>query len=71
MVFLHGTMISEENGVDLPIGNAGRKLRAWRAQGAEIVYLTHRRRPDEVENEKLVLSNHAEGPSSFAEFFFR
>ncbi len=43
MVFLHGTNIVEENGVDLPIGNAARKLRAWRVQGAEIVYLTHRR----------------------------
>ena len=37
MVFLHGTNIVEENGVDLPIGNAARKLRAWRVQGAEIV----------------------------------
>ncbi len=64
MVFLHGTTIGEEHGVDLPIGNAPRKLRAWRAQGAEIVYLTHRRQVEDVENEKLTLAKYGfpEGP---------
>ena len=28
MVFLHGTTIGEEHGVDLPISNAARKLPA-------------------------------------------
>ncbi len=64
MVFLHGTTIGEEHGVNLPIGNAARKLRTWRAQGAQIVYLTHRRQVEDVDKENLTLAKHGfpEGP---------
>lgn len=55
MVFLHGTTIGEENGVDLPIGHASKKLKAWEGQGADIAYLTHRRKLEDVEEEKCVL----------------
>ena len=58
MVFLHGTTISEEKGVDLPIGQASKKLRAWRDQGAEIVYLPHRRKIEDIEKETLALAKH-------------
>ncbi len=69
MVFLHGTTIEEENGVDLPIGDAARKLLAWVGQGAEIVYLTHRRRAEDIEKERLVLAGHGfpKGPIYFRE----
>jgi len=32
----------------VPVGNAVKKLRNWKDNGAEILYLTSRRKPDEV-----------------------
>lgn len=46
---------------EVPAGDAVQKLRAWRRQGAEIMHLTSRTRPDENENIWFVL-----GFSSFA-----
>lgn len=69
MVFLHGTTIREEKEVDLPIGQASKKLRAWKDQGAEIVYLTHRRKLEDVEKESRVLEKHGfpKGPIFYRE----
>jgi len=39
----------------VPIGNAARKIRAWRESGAEIIYLTSRRSAEEVEQIRQVL----------------
>ena len=67
LVFLHGTTITEEDEVDLPILNAARKVQAWKAQGAEIVYLTHRRGLEDVKNEEAMLAKHGfpAGPVPF------
>jgi hypothetical protein len=43
----------------VPIGNAAAKLERWRAQGAEIDYLSSHRNPDEVAKEVLVLQKYA------------
>ena len=53
---------------EVPAGNAVEKLRAWRRQGAEIMYLTSRTRPDEIEAIRYVLDKYSfpEG-----ELFFR
>lgn len=52
----------------IPVGNPTKKLRAWRKQGAEIVYLSSHQKVAEVELDKAVLRNHGfpEG-----EVFFR
>ncbi len=34
--------------LSVPIGNCVRKIEAWKRQGASIVYLTSRRKPEEV-----------------------
>jgi len=39
----------------LPIGEAARKIQAWSQAGAEIVYLTSCREPDEIEQAKEIL----------------
>lgn len=39
----------------IPVGNAVKKLRAWTAQGAEILYLSSHRDPVHVEEDALVL----------------
>lgn len=39
----------------MPVGQAAAKLRAWRDQGAEIVYLSSRRQADAIEQDRLVL----------------
>ncbi|HZY47256.1 MAG TPA: hypothetical protein VFE96_05595 [Candidatus Bathyarchaeia archaeon] len=69
MVFLHGTTIGEEKGVDLSVGHVSHKLQAWKRQGAEIVYLTHRRKIEDIEKEKLVLAKHdfPKGPIFYRE----
>jgi len=36
----------------IPIGGAVKKLTKWKNQGAEILYLTSRKKPDEVEDVK-------------------
>lgn len=58
MVFLHGITITEENGVDMPVGDAATKVQAWRRHGAEVVYLTHRRKLEDIEKEKVMLAKH-------------
>ena len=42
----------------VPVGNAVRKLQAWRQQGAEIVYLSSHKRVEDVDIDKAVLRNH-------------
>ncbi len=42
----------------VPVGNAPKKLNVWKNQGAEILYLTSRKMPDEVEQIKAVLRKH-------------
>jgi hypothetical protein len=42
----------------VPIGNAVEKLEKWRKDGAEILYLTSRTRPNEIEDVKQVLKKH-------------
>jgi len=42
----------------IPIGNAVEKLRSWKQQGAEIVYLTSRRIKSEIETIKRVLEKY-------------
>jgi len=39
----------------IPIGNAAQKIQAWRNVGAEILYLTSRCSPDEVEQARQIL----------------
>lgn len=39
----------------VPVGGAVEKLHAWQRQGAEIMYLTSRTRPDQVEIIRQVL----------------
>lgn len=40
---------------EVPAGNAVEKLQTWRRQGAEIMYLTSRTHPDEIEDIRSVL----------------
>lgn len=42
----------------VPIGDAVKKLTSWRNQGAEILYLTSRRKPQEIEAVRSVLKRH-------------
>ncbi|MFH1306673.1 MAG: hypothetical protein ABIH83_03405 [Candidatus Micrarchaeota archaeon] len=42
----------------VPIGNAVNKLKIWKSQGAEILYLTSRRKPKEIEDIRQVLKKH-------------
>jgi len=42
----------------VPIGNAFKKLNVWKNQGAEILYLTSRKMPDEIEQIRAVLKKH-------------
>ncbi len=42
----------------IPVGNAVKKLKIWKKQGAEILYLTSRRKPYEIEHIKNVLKKH-------------
>jgi len=65
LVFTEGTIVKEERGNDgrifggAMIGNASTKLRTWKHQGAQLVYLTSRRENDEVEAVKNVLKKYA------------
>lgn len=47
-----------------PVGEAARKLQGWRAQGAEILYLSSHRDAGNVEKDRSVLQQHGfpEGP---------
>ena len=40
---------------EIPVGNAVEKLHTWKQQGAEIIYLTSRTQPDEIEDIRYVL----------------
>jgi hypothetical protein len=42
----------------VPIGKAAGKLKGWSSQGAKILYLTSRTRPDEIEDIRDVLKRH-------------
>ena len=42
----------------IPIGNAAKKIQGWKDAGAEILYLTSRRSPQEVEQVREVLQAH-------------
>ena len=42
----------------IPISNAVEKLTRWKDQGAEIIYLTSRRKPAEINDIKSVLKNY-------------
>lgn len=52
----------------VPIGDAPGKLRAWAGQGAEIIYLTSRRRQEEVKLVKQALHTFGFPP---AKLYFR
>ena len=52
----------------VPIGNAAQKLQAWKREGAQIMYLTSRREPADVEKVRLVLGQYGFPPG---EVFFR
>lgn len=43
----------------VPVEDAVAKLQRWHQQGAEIVYLSSRRRPEDIEIDKLVLRKHS------------
>ena len=42
----------------VPVSNAVKKLQTWKYQGAEILYLTSRRKPEEIEAVCNVLKKH-------------
>ena len=42
----------------IPIGNAAKKIEGWSEAGAEILYLTSRRSPEEVEQVREILQAH-------------
>src|SRR5919204_3780606 len=42
----------------VPVGEAVEKLRTWASQGAEILYVSSHRRPENIENDKSVLRKH-------------
>lgn len=63
LVFTEGTIIMHTKSVTdyasyAPIRNAVEKLRKWKKQGAEIMYLTSRRKPSEIEKIRNVLKKH-------------
>ncbi len=62
LVFTEGTIIMHKSkgaihdyASYVPIGNAAEKLQKWKSQGAELLYLTSRRTPEEVGQIKEVL----------------
>ena len=53
-----GDVSVRDYGKYLPIGNAPQKISAWHKQGAEIVYLTSRRKVEEIAAIKQVLDHY-------------
>jgi len=53
-----GAQESQDWNAQVPVGRAEEKLRAWQRQGADIAYLTSRRKPDEVKVIGEVLHRH-------------
>jgi hypothetical protein len=53
----------------VPVGNAVTKLRSWKDQGADILYLSSHKKPKDIEMDKLVLRSHGfpEGQVFFRE----
>ena len=43
----------------IPVGNAAKKLRGWKGQGARICYLSSHENAEDVERDKLVLKKYA------------
>lgn len=43
----------------IPVGNAIEKLKSWRAQGAEILYLSSHEIAEDVEKDRLVLEKYS------------
>ncbi len=43
----------------IPVGNAAKKLRGWKSQGAAICYLSSHKDAEDVEKDKLVLRKYA------------
>jgi hypothetical protein len=39
----------------VPVGSSAQKLQSWHAQGAEILYLSSRQKPEDVEKDRSVL----------------
>jgi hypothetical protein len=52
----------------IPIGDAAKKIQAWRDAGAEILYLTSRRSPAEVEQAREILHRYG---FPMGQLFFR
>lgn len=42
----------------IPVGNSPKKLTKWKKQGAEILYITSRRKPEQIKDVKNVLKRH-------------
>lgn len=42
----------------IPVGNSPEKLTKWKKQGAEILYITSRRKPEQIKDIKNVLKRH-------------
>ncbi len=42
----------------IPIGNVVKKLKTWQSQGAEILYLSSHRTPENIKKDKLVLEKY-------------
>lgn len=57
----------------IPIGNAVEKLKNWKKQGAEILYLTSRGKTEEVKKVKDVLKKHCfpDGELFFRQLFHK
>lgn len=62
MIFTEGTVLKPPSVFQhfnhesyLPIGNAASLISAWEAQGAEINYLTSRKRPKQIKQTKKIL----------------
>ncbi|HUS85242.1 MAG: hypothetical protein MUO58_00975 [Anaerolineales bacterium] len=42
----------------VPVGGSPQKVQSWTAQGAEVVYLSSHRRPEDIEKDRSVLKAH-------------
>ncbi len=52
----------------VPVGNSASKLQSWNIQGAEVVYLSSHRKPEDVEKDKSVLRKY---PFPDGDIYFR
>ncbi len=65
MIFTEGTIIMHGDSKEVndyssyvPIGNAAQKIKVWKEQGAEIIYLTSRTQKNEIKIIKNLLRKH-------------